>query len=54
MNASKELNGPKAEFTGNKEEFLEKSVKLYIWVKFVHTHKDLRKCVKLVKKMNGI
>ena len=28
MNASKELNGPKAEFTGNKEEFLEKSVKL--------------------------
>ena len=30
VNASKELNGPKAEFTGNKEEFLEKSVKLYI------------------------
>ena len=24
VNASKELNGPKAEFTGNKEEFLEK------------------------------
>ena len=46
MNASKELNGPKAEFTGNKEEFLEKIRKALYMSKFVHTHKDLRKCVK--------